>query len=126
MLEENVNKLLVLCFSELIKDDVKEIYSQVPAEPIYPHLHIDLQDVQPINFEHYARCQFNVTVVSKYKGQKESQKLIGKIRESFNKKTYQFGTFRFEKQSPTKIEADNRTRTTTLTFTSLVPQKIIF
>lgn len=126
MLEENVNKTLILCFSEFIKDDVKGIYSQVPAEPLYPYIHVDLQEVQPMHFEHHARCLFSATLVSKYRGNKESQRLIGKIKESFNRKTYHFGSFRIEKQGLTKIEADNLTRKTTLTFTGLLPQEAKF
>lgn len=126
MLEEKVNQLLVLCFSECTKDDTKGIYSQIPAEPLYPYIHVDLQEVHSMHFEDLARCHFSVTIVSKYKGQKESQRLIGKIREFFNRKTYRFGSFRIEKQNPTKIEADNLTRKTTLIFRGLLTKDIDF
>lgn len=126
MLEEKVNELLVLCFSEFMKDDTKGIYSQIPAEPLYPYIHVDLQEVQSVHFECLARCQFSVTVVSKYKGQKESQKLVGKIRESFNRKIYRFGSFRIEKQNPTKIGVDNLTRKTTLILSGLLTKDIDF
>lgn len=119
MLEEKIHKLLVMCFSEFIKEDLKGVYSQIPKDPLYPYLLIDLHDVEPRYLDHQVISRFSVTLISKYKGQKESQRIIGRIRDLFNRKTFEYASFRLETQKPTQLNKDHVTRQTTLQFSCL-------